>query len=115
MCIRDSILIVECTTGLLKSDKVAKLVERSEIVRKRLISSGNHHLRVLPVIVTSKPKDEVKADIEEVRNKGVAVVTKENLESALSQTIVLPNAEMIFDSLWQEIQPKQNKLNFLNR
>jgi hypothetical protein len=110
-----NILIVECTTGLLKSDKVAKLVERSEIVRKRLISSGNHHLRVLPVIVTSKPKDEVKADIEEVRNKGVAVVTKENLESALSQTIVLPNAEMIFDSLWQEIQPKQNKLNFLNR
>lgn len=109
-----NILVVECTTGLLKSDKVAKLVERSEIVRKRLISSGNHHLKVLSIMVTSKPKDEVKADIEEVRNKGVAVVTKEDLESALSQTIVLPNAEIVFDSLWQQVQPKQNQLNFLN-
>ena len=110
-----NILIVECTTGLLKSDKVAKLVERSEIVRKRLISSGNHHLKVLPVIVTSKPKDEVKADIEVVQNKGVAVMTKEDLESAIPQTIVLPDAEVIFDRLWQSAQPKQDQLSFLNR
>ena len=112
---RGNILIIECTTGLLKSDKVAKLVERSEIVRKRLISSGNQHLKVLPVLVTSKPKDEVKADIEEVKNKGIAVFTKEDLESALPQTVVLPDAELIFDRLWQEAQPKQNRLGLFNQ
>lgn len=110
-----NILIVECTIGLLKSDKVAKLVERSELIRKRLALSGNHHLKVQPVIVTSKPKDEVKADIEEVKNKGVAVMTKEDLESALSRTIVLPNSEIIFDQLWQTAQPKQNPLGVLNQ
>lgn len=110
-----NILIVECTTGLLKSDKVAKLIERSELIRKRLVSSGNHHLKVQPVIVTSKPKDEVKAYIEEVQNKGIAVVTKENLETALSQTIVLPNSEIIFDGLWQTTQSKQNPLGMLNQ
>lgn len=96
-----NILIVECTTGLLKSDKVSKLVERTEIVRKRLISSGNNHLKVLPVIVTSKPKDEVRADIDAVKNKGVSVVTKEDLTSLLSQTIVFPDADFIFNQAWQ--------------
>lgn len=100
-------LIMECTTGLLKSDKVAKLVERSEIVKKRLSSSGNNHLKVLSVIVTSKPKDEVKADFEEVQNKGIAVITKEDLEAALSQTIMLSDAEVIFNKLL-EITQKQN-------
>lgn len=102
-----NILIVECTTGLLKSDKVAKLVERSELVRKRLIASGNHHLKVLPVMVTSKPKDEVKADIDEVQNKGVAVVTKEDLKAMLSQTIVFPDADVIFDRAWKKAQTPQ--------
>jgi hypothetical protein len=106
-----NIFIVECTTGLLKSDKVAKLVERSAIVRKRLISSGNHHLKVLPVIITSKPKVEVKADIDDVKNKGVAVVTKEDLESMLSQTIVYPDAELIFNRVWEASQPKHDKGN----
>lgn len=99
-----NILIVECTTGLLKSDKVSKLVERTEIVRKRLISSGNYHLKVLPVIVTSKPKDEVRADIDVVKNKGVSVVTKEDLKSLLAQTIVLPDADLIFNQAWQASQ-----------
>lgn len=104
-----NILIVECTTGLLKSDKVAKLVERTEIIRKRLVTSGNQHLKVVPVIATSKPRDEVKADLEEVKNKGVAVLTKEDLEDMLSQTIVLPDAEAIFDRAWRATLAKDNQ------
>src|SRR3546814_15589325 len=57
--------IVECTTGLLKAEnKLAKLVERTEAVRKSLRTSGNHHLRVMPVIITSKTREIGRAHSE---------------------------------------------------
>jgi len=43
-------LVVECTTGLLKADnKLPKLVERAEKVKRNLVNSGNGHLKVLCV------------------------------------------------------------------
>ncbi|MBU6460986.1 MAG: hypothetical protein KGQ58_08980 [Proteobacteria bacterium] len=66
---------------------------------------------MLPVIVTSKPNNEIKADLEEVQGKGVAVVTREIMEAALSQTIALPDAESIYNQLWESVQSKQNQQN----
>ena len=74
-------LVVECTTGLLKAEnKLANLIDRTEAIRKRLASSGNSHLKLLPVIVTAKTKEEIKADLEQAQKKlGVLVVTRETL------------------------------------
>lgn len=105
--------IVECTIGHLKTDsKLSKLVERSKTIRKRLNDSGNSHLKVLPVIVTALSRDEVKADLDQARGLGVAVVTKEDLLSAIDQTFVQQNAEEIFTQVEATAQPPQHGLGY---
>lgn len=100
-------LVVECTTGILKAqNKLANLVDRTEGVRKRLAASGNSHLKILPVIVTSKTKEEVKGELEQARQSGVVVVTQEGLISLFQETIATPNAEAIYQREWESIQPK---------
>jgi hypothetical protein len=90
-------VVIECTTGLLKAEnKLARLVERAEALRRRLDASGNRHLRVLPVIVASKDREEVRADIEQAEKLGVLVLTGETLREALIRTLVLPDAERIY-------------------
>lgn len=102
-----NILVVECTTGLLKAEnKLAILIDRTEAVRKRLFQSGNSHLKLLPVIVTSKTKEEIKADLEQAQKLGVHVVTQETLQELLQQSIASPDAEAIFTRAWNMAQSK---------
>jgi len=94
---RGNFAVIECTTGLLKADnKLPRLIERAETLRRRLDASGNRHLHVLPVIITSKDREEVKADLEQAEKLGVVVVTKESLLQALNRTLVLPDAEGMY-------------------
>lgn len=94
---RGNFAVIECTTGLLKADnKLPRVIERAETVRRKLDASGNRHLRVLPIMVTSKDREEVKADLEQAEKLGVVVVTKESLLQALNRTLVLPDAEGIY-------------------
>lgn len=104
-----NVLVVECTTGLLKTEnKLAILVDRTEAVRKRLASSGNSHLKLLPIIVTAKTKEEVKADLEQAHKLGVVVVTQEDLLELLQQTIAAPDAETIYARALEAVRPKPN-------
>jgi hypothetical protein len=92
-----NILVVECTTGILKEDnKLAHVVERTEIVRKSLAMSGNQHLKVLPVIATTKTREEVRADLAQAQNLGVLVLTKEDLVNLTERTITFPDANNSF-------------------
>ena len=94
---RGNFAVIECTTGLLKAEnKLALLVERAEALKRRLEASGNRHLRVLPIIVTSKMREEVRADLEQAERLGVVVMTRESLEDGLKRTLVLPDAEALF-------------------
>ena len=109
-----NVLVVECTTGLLKAEnKLAKLVDRAEVIRKRLDSSGNSHLKILPVIVTAKSRDEIRADLEQALKLGVVVVTKETLIERLSQTIVVTDADRIFEQALESIRPRQESLGLM--
>lgn len=102
-----NVLVVECTTGLLKAEnKLAALVDRTEAIRKRLASSGNSHLKLLPAIVSAKTKEEVKADLEQAQKLGVLVVTQEDLLELLQQTIAAPDAEVIYARALETVQPK---------
>jgi hypothetical protein len=86
--------VVECTTGLLKAEhKLAHLVERTEAVRSRV--SETH--RVIPVIVTSKTRREVRAEIADAEKLGVLVVTRENLDDAALRTILMPDADATYE------------------
>lgn len=105
--------IVECTVGHLKADsKLSKLVERSKTIRKRLNDSGNSHLKVLAVIVTGLSRAEVKADLDQAQSLGVAVVTKEDLVTAIDRTVVQRNAEVLFTQLEATAQSPQLELGY---
>lgn len=107
---RGNFAVIECTTGLLKAEnKLALLVDRAEALKRRLEASGNRHLHVLPVIVTSKARVEVKADLEQAEKLGVVVLTRESLEEALKRTLVLPDAEAVFAEGEQAAQAAQAK------
>lgn len=107
---RGNFAVIECTTGLLKAEsKLALLIDRTEALRRRLEASGNGHLHVLPVIVTSKARDEVKADLEQAERLGVVVLAREFVEEALKRTLVLPNAEALFAEGEQAARAAQAK------
>jgi hypothetical protein len=97
--------VVECTTGLLKADqKLPRVVERAEHVRRRLAESGNLYARVLAVIVTSKTRSEVMADIEQAERLKVLVITREDLEQSSNRTLPLPNADQVFEQAERTVQ-----------
>jgi hypothetical protein len=89
--------VVECTTGLLKAEnKLSLLHERSEAARRALAASNSAHLRIMPVMVTSKMRTEITPDLEMAEKLGVLVMTRESLESAVNRTLVQPNADQMY-------------------
>lgn len=107
---RGNFVVVECTTGLLKADnKLPRLIERTEVLRSRLEASGNRHLRVLPVIVSSKSREEVSADLERAEKLGVLVPTKESLSQAIDRTLVLQDSEQIYTEGERTVAERQGK------
>lgn len=100
--------VIECTTGLLKAEnKLAHLIERTEALRQRLEACGNRHLHVLPIIITTKSREEIRADLEQAERLGILVLTRESLEEGLKRTLVLPSAEAIFAEGEQTVQATQ--------
>jgi hypothetical protein len=89
--------VIECTTGLLKAEnKLALLHARAQSVRHGLDASNNKFQRVLPVIVTSRTKNEVAPDIETAEKLGIYIVTREGLEQVIPQTMYQPNADQTY-------------------
>jgi hypothetical protein len=112
-----NILVVECTTGLLKEiNKLPHLVERTEQIRKGLLISGNQYLRVLPVLATTKTRDEVRADLEQAHRLGILVVTKEDILKLIDRTIVFPDANKLYTEAEEALRrlqaPAQEELRY---
>lgn len=99
--------VVECTTGMLRADnKLPKLIERAEIIRRRLEASGNRHLRVITAIVTSKPRDEIRPELEAAERQRVLVIAREDLEEAVANTAAHQDADQLFERAENAIQEK---------
>ncbi|CAN2536297.1 hypothetical+protein [Methylocapsa aurea] len=97
--------VVECTTGLLKADqKLSLLISRAEQVRQGIVASNNKHLRVLPVIVSSRPRTELLADMGEAEKHGVLVLAREDIQAAIARTLVLPNPDKIYEEAVQKVE-----------
>jgi hypothetical protein len=103
-------VVIECTTGLLKTEnKLPLLIDRAERVRAGVVASNNKHLRVLAAIVTSRPRAEISADIEQAEKLGVLVMCRENLEEAVTRTLVLPNAEQLYEEAIKTVESAKVK------
>lgn len=90
--------IIECTTGLLKAEnKMALLNDRLQAVRKKLDGADSSHIRILPVMITSKSKEEVKADLDQAEKLEILVLTKDDFDEAITRTLVLPDADIFLD------------------
>ena len=98
-----NVVLMECTTGQINKDgKLGKLVGRAEVVRSHLEKAAYQHLKVLPVIVTSRPRNAV-AEIGVARRQGVLVVTQEDLAAAIDQTLVFQDSDVIFTRGWDSL------------
>jgi hypothetical protein len=103
------LVVVECTTGILKEDsKLPHLFQRAEKVRQSLIACGNQHLRVLPVIVTTKTRDEVKLELDQAQKNGALVATIEDFPQLINRTLLVPNAERLYAEAEETLKRLQN-------
>lgn len=96
--------LVECTTGVIAADKkVANLVSRCALVAEKLKHASHNNVRVLPILVTSKSRDEVIHEIEPARERGVLVLTRDDLVELLNRTDVLPNADQLYQDAESQV------------
>jgi hypothetical protein len=101
---RQRLAVVECTTGMLKADKLSRLIERTERVKQQVPAITS----VLPVIVTSKVRMEVRVDLEAAAKQGVLVLSKEQLDNGLEiRTLLLPDADALYDEAERAVSEAQ--------
>jgi hypothetical protein len=91
--------LVECTTGVISTDKkVANLLSRKAIVLERLVRASHNTVRVMAVLVTSRGRDEVLQEIKPAQERGVFVITRDDLVDLLNRTNVLPDADELYNN-----------------
>jgi hypothetical protein len=97
--------VVEVTTGLLKAEnKLALLHDRTQSMRRNLDASNNRHLRMLPVIVTSKTQEDIRPDLEQAEKWGIYVLAREGLERLVERTLQLPNSDQLYEQAEQAVR-----------
>lgn len=103
--------VVECTTGLLKADnKLSILYDRAQAVRRALDTSRHNQLRILPVMVTTKTRDEIRPDLEQAERLGVLVLCREDVSRMLDRTIQFPTPDQLYDENAQTVRAAQLRL-----
>lgn len=104
------VAVVECTTGLLKAEnKLSLLHDRAQAVRRGLDASGNRHVRVLTAIVTSQPRADIEVDIEQAEKLGILVLAREKFEEMISRTLIMQNADQLYEEAEQAVKFAQDK------
>lgn len=91
------IAVVECTTGLVKNEKLLSLRERARAVRQRLEDSNMGWAHVLPVLVCARSNQEVEPERDGAAAMGITVVDGEDLHEFLrDRTPFPPDADRLF-------------------
>lgn len=98
-------LAVECTTGLLRTEnKLPLLIDRTEALREKLKRSGTPQLKVLPLIVSTKTRLELSADLEHAQKLGVLVVSQEDLQEMLGRTYLVQDANRLYQEAEERVR-----------
>lgn len=79
------LIIVECTLKISDfQSKAGKLVDRRGSLMNALQESG-HALNVVSVLICRVPRNRIAADINQIRNLGIILLTEEDIRSALDE------------------------------
>lgn len=109
---KGNIAVIECTVGLLdKDDKLAKLVQRTNLIRKNLVETQFGYLLVQPAIITMLTRNEVSGHLEEADRHSIVVVCKEELTELLSRAPFPPDPEGLFKEAIQLIPENEHHDN----
>ena len=100
--------LVECTTGLIKADKIDLLVSRTEAVKLKLKESGSHVPKVIAVMISSRTRQEIKIGAEAAEKIGVLILAREDIDSAIDRTVLLPDPEGTYLEAEQALQNHSN-------
>lgn len=97
------LVIIECTVSQInKEGKLGKLVDRANSLRQKLVDTGHAQLRVLPAIVTPRPREAI-AEIDAANGMGVAVLTREDLEAGIYLARAPQDADAWVASQWEKL------------
>jgi Holliday junction resolvase len=97
--------VIECTTKHLGSGKkLPDLVANAEKLRRKLDAAGQGHRKILKILVTTLRADDIAAEREDAERLGVVVLTRENIETAIDRSIVIPNPEGVYADALQSAQ-----------
>lgn len=100
-----NIVIVECTTKHLGSDKkLPDLVSNAEKLRRKLEAAGQSDKTILKVLVTTLRSEDIAAERSDAERLGVLVLTREKIESVLNESSTTPDAERMFADAVESVQ-----------
>jgi hypothetical protein len=101
-------VVIECTIGhLTENNKLAKLVRRTNLLKEKLRLAGHGHLKVQSIIVSLLSRSELQVELDEAGKHKVAVISKEELQTLINETILFPNAEELFTRIPELIPPSR--------
>lgn len=110
-----NLAVIECTTGLLNADKkLPQLAARTVQVRKKLDAAGNHGTQLISLLITTRTRDEVESELDQAHQSNILVVTKEDIDRAISQSIVSMDANALYDRAAKTLDERrqQHKVPF---
>lgn len=110
LCPSGGLLIVECTTDIIKDDKTSKLVSRAAKIRRNLVASGFQAVSVVPVMLTTINHDQVEPRIVPTEMNGVLVMTKQQVEEWVELSAAAPDADREFARLERRLLDAQSRM-----
>ena len=99
------IAVVECTVGLPdQDDQIAKVLQRAEVIRRSLATSGWREVQVLPIIVTPLSESEIQGHKKEAESQGVVVACLENIQQTLIQVQFPVDPDRLYSEAVQRLR-----------
>lgn len=102
------VALVECTTGMVKQDKLLNLRARANAVRQRLDASNLRALRVLPVLACARPEADVEPERAAAAAMGICILDGDDLFGLLDRTALVPDAERYFAEAEEAISQRNS-------
>jgi len=74
------------------------LVARKQSIASKLVSSSASHVELLPILVTPLRRSAL-IGLEKAYEQGVAIIAREELETALNRALVFQDADDLFQQI----------------
>jgi hypothetical protein len=95
----DDVLLIECTTGILKKDKRSQLLRRAQILRDALSQSPSGPCAVIPLMITCLPWLEAQADADQAQADGIGIYSYEDIMDLMAKNAAPTDPAATFAAL----------------